>query len=267
MTSTTAGTSAAQDRLWSIGADDWATIQEGQVEPAYRAALDALGVTHGTALLDAGCGAGGALRLAADRGAVVTGLDATQALLAHARSRVPEADLTQGELEALPYADDSFDAVTSFNAFQFAARPEVAAGEARRVVRPGGRVAALVWGPAETCEAAGYLMRLGALMPPPPPGTPGPFALSGEEALTDLFDAAGLDVEGITDVECAWSYADEETALAGLLSSGPVAGIAAHAGEEAVRETTRSFLSDYRTDDGGYRLVNVFRFAIGAPRG
>jgi SAM-dependent methyltransferase len=266
MNSTTAGTSAAQDKLWSVGADDWATIQEGQVEPAYSAALDALDVKAGTALLDVGCGAGGALSLAADRGAVVTGLDATAALLAHARSRVPDADLTQGELESLPYADGSFDAVTSFNAFQFAGRPEVAVGEARRVVRPGGRVLALVWGPAETCEAAGYLMRLGALMPPPPAGTPGPFALSGEEALTSLFDAAGLDVEGITDVACVWSYPDEETALAGLLSSGPVVGIIAHAGEEAVRETTRSFLAGYRTDEGGYRLGNVFRFAIGAPR-
>src|SRR5438270_6406346 len=134
MSSTTqTGTAAIEGRLWSVRADDWVTIQERQVAPAYEAALDALRVGPSTRLLDAGCSAGMFLRLAADRGADVTGLDACESLLAHARSRVPGAEIRQGELEQLPYADASFDVVTGFSSFQFAARPAVALSEARRV--------------------------------------------------------------------------------------------------------------------------------------
>ena len=57
-------------------------------------------------------------------------------LLEIARERLPEADLRQGDLEALPYADDSFDAVTAFNSVQYAGDPAAALREIRRVARP-----------------------------------------------------------------------------------------------------------------------------------
>jgi SAM-dependent methyltransferase len=268
MSSTTQTSGAAvEGRLWSVRADDWAAIQERQVAPAYEAALDALRVGPNTRLLDAGCGAGMFVRLAADRGADVHGLDASEGLLAHARGRVPGAPFLQGELEQLPYGDASFDIVTGFNSFQYAARPAVALAEARRVARPEGRVLLLNWAPADLCEAAGLLVALGALMPPPPPGTPGPFALSHTEALSALFDEAGLDVVAVNDVECVWSYPDQPTAIAGLMCSGPVVGVAEHAGEQAVRAATRSFLEPFRIADGGYRITNVFRYVIATPRG
>jgi len=266
--SSTAQTSSAaiEGRLWSARADDWAGIQERQVAPAYEAALDALRVGPSTRLLDAGCGAGMFIRLAADRGADVHGLDASEGLLAHARSRVPGAPLLQGDLEQLPYEEASFDIVTGFNSFQYAARPAAALAEARRVVVPEGRVLLLNWAPAGLCEAAGYLMALGALMPPPPPGAPGPFALSDTEALSALFDDAGLDVVAVEDIECVWSYPDELTATAGLMCAGPVVGVIEHAGEQVVRAATDSFLEPFRTADGGYRITNVFRYVIGTPR-
>jgi SAM-dependent methyltransferase len=263
---TTTDSATVQGRLWSVRADDWAEIQERQVLPAYKAAFDALGVDHGTRLLDIGCGAGLALRLAADRGAAVSGLDASEGLLAHTRQRVPGAPVVLGDLERLPFDDDSFDVATGFNSFQFAAQPVVALVEAKRVIAPGGHVLVMVWAPAEQCEAAAYLAALGRLMPPPPPGAAGPFALSGEDALTELLDSAGLDVTTITDVTCEWRYPDERTAVAGLMCSGPVVGVAEHAGEDAVREVTRGFLESFRTVDGGYRLTNDFRYAISTPR-
>jgi SAM-dependent methyltransferase len=267
MSGTTQTSSATiEGRLWSVRADDWAAIQERQVAPAYEAALDALRVGPSTRLLDAGCGAGMFMRLAADRGADVHGLDASEGLLAHARGRVPGAPLRQGELEQLPYEDASFDIVTGFNSFQYAARPAVALAEARRVAGPEGRVLLLNWAPAERCEAAGYLMALGRLMAPPSPAAPGPFALSNSEALSALFDEAGLAVVAVEDVECVWRYPDEPTAVAGLMCSGPVVGVIEHAGEPAVRAATRSFLQPFRTPSGGYRITNVFRYVIGTPR-
>jgi hypothetical protein len=106
----------------------------------------------------------------------------------------------------------------------------------------------------------------GALMAPPPPGAPGPFALSDVDALKSLFDEAGLDVVAVNDVECVWHYPDALTAVAGLMCSGPVVGVTEHAGELAVRAATRSFLEPFRTPAGGYRLTNVFRYVIGTPR-
>src|SRR5205814_1806979 len=121
--------------------------------------------------------------LATKRGAKVTGLDAAAPLVEIARTRVPEGDFRVGELEQLPYADGSFDLVTGFNSFQYAAEPVNALQEARRVVRGDGRVVIAVWGKPEQCELADYLAALGALLPPPPPGAPGPWALSEDGAL------------------------------------------------------------------------------------
>src|SRR3954467_15808843 len=92
-----------QGRLWGVRADDWATIQEEVVRPAYEAALDVLAIGGGTRLLDNGCGAGLLLRLSAYRGAGAAGIDASEPLLAHARRRIPGAPILHAALEYLPF--------------------------------------------------------------------------------------------------------------------------------------------------------------------
>jgi SAM-dependent methyltransferase len=129
------------------------------------------------------------------------------------------------------FADDSFDIVTGFNSFQYAARPAVALREAARVLVPGGRVLYLNWAAPEQCQAAAYLAAIGALLPPPPPGAPGPFALSDSEAIVRLFDQAELDVTSTADVTVVWRYPDEATAIAGLMAGGPIVGAIRHAGK------------------------------------
>jgi SAM-dependent methyltransferase len=265
-TNTQPGTATVQGPLWTARADDWAAIQEPLMRPAFEAGLDALGVGSETRLLDVGCGSGLALRIAADRGADVTGLDASEGLLEHARRRVPGAPLVQGELEELPFEDAAFDAVTGFNSFQYAARPGCALAEAARVVIPDGRVLYLNWAPPEQCEAAGYLAAIGQLLPPAPAGTPGPFALSSPEAIASVFDDAGLEIVSTADVTCVWAYPDEQTAVAGLMGAGPIQRAIEQAGENATRRVTVTFLRPFRQEDGGYRITNVFRYAIGARR-
>lgn len=264
-THTQAGTAEIQGRLWSVNAGDWAELQEQYMVPAYNAALDALDVHAGTRLLDVGCGAGRALRVAADRGADVSGLDAAPGLLDYARRRVPGAAVVEGELQRLPFSDDTFDAVTGLNSFQYAADPMEALREARRVTAPGGRVLVLVWSPADMCELAPHLQSLGALMPPPPAGAPGPFALSGRDALEDLFAAAGLDIAELTDVPCTFAYPDTATALTALSSAGPIARVAEHAGWDAVRADIQAFLDDRIRADGTYTIRNPFRYALSTP--
>jgi SAM-dependent methyltransferase len=260
------GTAPVQGRLWGARARDWAEVQEATVLPLFEAIADDLGVRAGTRVLDVGCGAGRLLRLAADRGADVAGLDAAAALVAIARERLPGADLREGEMERLPWDDGSFDAVSGVNAFQYAARPAAAAAEAARVVRHGGLVAVATWGRPEDCEAAAYLGALGALLPPPPPGAPGPFALSQPGALASLARAGGLQPEAETSVETVWEYPDEETLLRGLLSAGPAARAIAEAGEARTRDAVLAAVAPYRAPGGAYRLHNVFRYAIAAHR-
>jgi ubiquinone/menaquinone biosynthesis C-methylase UbiE len=117
-------------------------------------------------------------QMAAKLGARVSGLDATEPLLAIARERVPDGDFRAGDMEELPYSNHTFDVVTGFNSFQFAANPVKALQEARRVARIGAPVAIAVWGKREDTEGFALLAALGSLLPPPPPGAPGPFALS-----------------------------------------------------------------------------------------
>jgi SAM-dependent methyltransferase len=265
-TFTTGGGSATvQGRLWNARARDWAEAQEATLLPLFEAIAGHLGIGRGSRVLDVGCGAGLFLRRAADRGAEVAGLDAAPALVAIARERLPAADLREGEMEWLPWADGSFDVVAGINAFQYATRPEVAVGEAARVLRPSGRVALAVWGRPESCQAAAYLAALGALLPPPPPGAPGPFALSQPGALASLARAAGLEPVAAREVETVWAYPDEEALLRGLLSSGPAARAIAEAGEGRVRDAVLAAVAPCRTPDGAYRLHNVFRYTIAAP--
>ena len=129
--------------------------------------------------------------LAAERGAIVTGLDASAGLLDVARERLPEADLREGELEALPYADDSFEpSRRSIPSSTRATRPRPCArsGASRGRVS---RVAVTTWGRTEQCEMRAVLGAIGALLPPPPPGAAGPFALAAPGALEALVEAPG----------------------------------------------------------------------------
>jgi SAM-dependent methyltransferase len=263
MATATIGSATAQSELWGPGAEAWSDVQEPAQAGIYTAVLDRLGPIADNH--DAGCGAGVCAAEAARRGSTVTGIDATAELIAFAAARAPAARFDVGDLEALPYADDAFDVVTGFNSFQYAADPTGALREARRVTRPGGRVVAVVWGDPAHCEATGYLKALGSLLPPPPPGTPGPFALSESGALAQLFAAAGLRTIDEGDVDTAWEYADLETALRGLLAAGPAIRAIGIAGEAAVRDAVGTALGGLRTSNGGVRLENRWRYVVGTP--
>ena len=165
------GSATIQGQLWGSRAQDFAAYLEQLCLPLHGAVLDAAHVTAGTRLLDAGCGAGLLALLASLRGAQVAALDASAALLAIAQGRLPDADVRQGDLEALPFDDASFDAVTAVNSLFYAAHMSAAMRELVRVVRPGGRVVVTAWGPPDRCELlAAALAAVGPLMPPPPPG-------------------------------------------------------------------------------------------------
>ena len=255
------GTAGVQGRLWSARAVDFAEIQEPQSAALYGSVIERLEIGPATRILDAGCGGGAFAGHAAAAGATVSGLDASEALIDYARRRVPAATFAVGELEELPYAAASFDIVTGFNSFQYAADPVHALREAARVAA-GGRVVIAVWGREEDCEAAAYVNSLAAVLPPPPPGAPGPFALSAAGALDQLAAAAGMAVTERVDVVTVWEYPDEESMLRGVLAPGPAVRAIEAAGEDAVRSRVRAALAPFRMRDGGYRLENTFVYVV-----
>jgi len=133
-------------------------------------------------LLDVACGTGNLAIPAAKRGAAVTGVDIAPNLLVQARERAAVEGLTitfdEGDAEALPYPNASFDVVVTMFGAMFAPRPELVASELARVLKPGGLLAMANWNPA---SFTGKMFRLGAQHAPPPPGIAPP-VLWGDEA-------------------------------------------------------------------------------------
>ena len=254
-------TSAANGPLWGWAAHDWAEIQEQFARPAYEATFDRV-LKPGERYLDAGCGAGLALQIASERGATCHGIDASEGLLAVARERVPQADLRQGELESLPYADSTFDLVTGFNSFQFAANPTQALAEAKRVAKPGASVAILTWGNPEGMPAVALVTCLKHLMPPHPPGTPGPFALSDEAQLRAFATQAGLTPVEVIDTPVPWHYPDLATALRGLTSTGVSAAAIARNTRAEVEQAFTDALAPFCAPNGSYTIMATFRTLI-----
>src|SRR5919201_599598 len=223
-----AGSASRWGALWGARPADWA-VSEDQQRPTYEAALEHTGLEPGSRVLDVGCGAGAFLRLVADRSGVPHGLDASEALIAFARIRLPDADLRVGEMEDLPWADNTFDLVTGFNSFFFANDMVAALREAGRVAKPGAAVVIQVWGAHEHCDLEAMKQVARPFLPPRPPDAPPDPDLSEPRALPTLARQAGPAPGGGVDASWILEYPDADTLGRALVA---VAGLTVLAGPE-----------------------------------
>ncbi|HEY5055486.1 MAG TPA: class I SAM-dependent methyltransferase [Acidobacteriaceae bacterium] len=170
---------AGMRNAWIAG--DFGVVAK-TIAGAGEAFIQRLDIPAGQRVLDIATGTGNLAIPLAWAGCFVTGVDIAPNLLVQARERAAAEGLTiqfdEGDAEALPYADASFDAVVTMFGAMFAPRPEVVAAEMARVLKPGGLLAMANWNPA---SFTGKMFKVGSKHAPPPPGVAPP-VLWGDEA-------------------------------------------------------------------------------------
>jgi ubiquinone/menaquinone biosynthesis C-methylase UbiE len=158
--------------------------------------VDDVGIDSSMRVLDVACGTGHATIPAAVTGAKTTGVDLTPELFDAARVHAAEAgvevDWVEGDAEAMPFEDGSFDAVLSVYGVMFAPRHAVAAAELGRVCVPGGRLGLASWTPE---GVIGTMFRtIGARMPAPPSYASPPPLWGTEQHVRELLEPQGFEL-------------------------------------------------------------------------
>jgi SAM-dependent methyltransferase len=183
---------------------------------------------------------------------------ATPRMLAIARERVPDADFRTGDLEALPYADGTFDAIIVADVLPYVADPAVALPELRRVCTPRGRVAIAI------CAQQAIVQSVRGILPRPLGADS--FALSAPGVLGGLVAQAGLVVLGGGTVTCPCVYPDRETAWLAQASAGPLQAIRRVVGAAQLKAAVLRALAPHVTSTGRVCLENHFHYVTAVPR-
>ncbi len=186
---------AKHRKMWGLG--DYPAVAKAVIPDIGRILVQFCGIRQGQDVLDVAAGSGNATIPAAQQGARVVGQDLTPALLAAGKDEADllglDIDWSEGDAEAMNFADDSFDVVISALGVMFAPHHQQAADELLRVVRPGGTIGLLSWTPE------GFIGQMLAAMkpyaPPPAPGAQPPPLWGTEAHVRQLFgDRAHIDI-------------------------------------------------------------------------
>jgi len=174
---------ARQKATWESG--DFGEIAKS-IEPAAEEFMAQLPLRRGQRLLDAACGTGNLAVIASRAGCEVHGLDIATNLIGQARARARGEGLNinyrEGDAEALPYEDASFDVVVSMYGVMFTPQPERIVDELRRVTKPGGMIALANWTPS------GFIGKMFGVFRrhvTPPAGLPSPLLWGDEDIVRD----------------------------------------------------------------------------------
>ncbi|MFF6954135.1 class I SAM-dependent methyltransferase [Streptomyces iakyrus] len=256
-------------------ARDWSEIQERMLVPLYEAVYERLEVGPATRLLGLGCGSGLSLLMAAARGAAVTGVDASPERMTLARERLlpgapgartgPEARLVDGTPRdtAVPGAP-GYTLVTAFEPIGCLAGDSEGLGglltEATPLTQRGAAVVLAGWGPPERCATAS-VMRVATKLAEPL-RTSGSWRPACRDDLEDVAQRAGLRPDGSGRVACPFGYADVDSAVRGLKSTGLFDAAMTATDQVQVDKELTEALHPHRRQDGTVWMPNVFRYLI-----
>jgi SAM-dependent methyltransferase len=256
-------------------ARDWSEIQERMLVPLYEAVYERLDVGPATRLLGLGCGSGLALLMAAARGATVTGVDSSPERMTFARERMqPEAWGTRVRAEARlvdgsprDTAEPGAPAYTLVTAFEpigcLAGDSEGMGGllaEATPLAERGAAVVLAGWGPPERCATTSVL-RVATKLAEPLRNT-GSWRPALRDDLEDVAQRAGLKPDGSGRVACPFGYADVDSAVRGLKSTGLFDAAMTATDQVQVDKELTEALHPHQRQDGTVWMPNVFRYLI-----
>jgi SAM-dependent methyltransferase len=258
-----------QARIWGLG--DYAVLARA-LDPAATALCDACAVSAGQEVLDVGAGTGNFAIACAREGASVVASDISPGMIERGRARSEqegyEIEWVEADVEALPFEDGRFDCAGSvFGAF-IAPRPEVAAAELFRVVRPGGTVGLTAWIPD---GFFGGIQEVGQRFSPPPEGFGRPQEWGDEGTARGRLEGLAAHVEferGSLAME-----AESPEALAGMFVDSAPPYQAAREGlpeeqyEQLVAETVELARRWNAADDGSARVDPEYLVIVARKRG
>jgi ubiquinone/menaquinone biosynthesis C-methylase UbiE len=187
---------------FSSGWKKWDEFNMAFLRPIGDEIIDALEVKPSETVLDIATGTGepGLTIAAACPGCKVTGTDLSEGMLATAEARARAGGISNyrtqvADVSALPFADASFDAVSCRMGFMFFPEMQLATNEIARVLKPGGRFSASVWGTSDKnpwiTTMMGAIQRHTAV-PPPVAGAPGMFRCAAPDLIAGFLRSAGL---------------------------------------------------------------------------
>lgn len=226
------------------------------------ALADRVAAASGQRVLDLCCGHGVVTKELVRRGAIVTGLDFSGAMIALAKEAAPEADFVEGDAMATGIRDAAFDAVTIGFGVPHLPSQESGLIESARVLRSGGRLAFSIWQGKGSAGSFGWFFdavgRLGDTSVKLPAG-PDAHMLANPEIAVGMMTRAGFQDVQLEDVSSQFWVSDPE-ALFDIFDKGTVRAAALlSAQSREVRDAIRAELAErVRVSgsemDGGYSV-------------
>jgi ubiquinone/menaquinone biosynthesis C-methylase UbiE len=234
-----------QQQIWSRG--DFAKIGIA-MQIVAEELCEAVDLIPGQRVLDVACGAGNCAIAASRSGAEGVGVDYVPALLERGRQRAVaegyEIEFVEGDAQALPFEDASFDVVLSTFGAMFAPDQEKAAGELLRVCRPGGKIGMANWPPHGAI--GGGMFKVAAQHAAPPPGVLPPVLWGTEERLRELF-GDGVSELTVNERQFNFRYRSPEDWLEFFRTYfGPLVTAFARVGDEGAAALERDLLDVMR---------------------
>ena len=242
--------------LWALG--DYPRIAD-LIRPAARSLVDACAISAGQEVLDVAAGNGNLAVIAAEEGADVVASDIAPAQVELGRARTEAEGLDvewhEADAEELPFDDGRFDCSASVFGTMFAPRPDVAASEMFRVVKPGGTIGLAAWGPYGSQGETFKLLR--SYGPPLPEGVPDPDNWGMEEIVEQRLGplASSLVMERRT---MRWEFDSFDHAWATFGAAGPGAAMRQSMAPETIEEARQAVagvMERWNQGEGGRVVV------------
>lgn len=233
--------------------------------PLALAFADWVGVAAGQSALDVGCGPGALTGVLVERlgASAVLGCDPSEPFVDECRSRHPGVQVRRGRAEELPFEDASQDVVLAQLILHFVSDPGQAAREMRRVLRPGGTVAACSWDSTRGMDMLRHFWSAAKSLDPAA-SDKDELRVGAVGAIAELFEAAGFEQIVETTLEVASTYASFDELWSGFLGGmGPAGSYALGLSDQHREALRKAFFEQVGSPGGSFELRAVARAGSG----